>query len=310
MTSWRAVALAATAVVFALAIGIILGSGPLRTALTGQTAAQADDLRGQVADRDAQLLKRDQDLARTEELLRALVPVAVHGRLQGETVVLVVGASVPAESVATTKAALTAAGATVTVTVSLSPSWLSAEQGAFRSALAEQIIADVGVPDTTAPAEHVLSGALVQAVVPSAAAASAPSPDPDTEPLDAALAAQRAAVLSDVLTKADLVTFARAAAPPAEGDDLAPDVTPDPTLAVLLVGDQEDPAERALAAQQWVQLGATFAEAGLGVVLVTGAPRSGWCECRRRRVDHRRPARHSRRGTRADRGWSRLLRLR
>jgi hypothetical protein len=157
----------------------------------------------------------------------------------------------------------------------MSPAWLSAEQGAFRSALAEQIIADVGAPDASASAEQVLSGALVQAVVPSAAAAAAPSADPDTAPLDAALAAQRAAVLSDVLANAELVTIDRTEPSASDTDqELAADVEPDPTLAVILVGDIDDPVERAVGARQWVHLGAAFAQAGLSVVLVTGSPQS------------------------------------
>ena len=269
MTSWRGVAIGALAVVFAIAVGIILGSGPLRTALTGQTAAQADALRGELADRDAQLIAKDQLLAANQELIAALVPVAAHDRLAGETAVVLVGPGVDASAVEATTAALEAAGADVSATATLAPSWLSAEHVAFRAALAQQIIADVGVADATASPEQVLSGALVQALVPSAAVAAGPAPDPGEAPLDAAIAAQRSAVLRDVLTRAELVTIAEAQTP---SDPASP--APEPTIAVILVGDETDAAARATSAQQLVRLAAAFGQAGLGTVLASGTPQS------------------------------------
>jgi hypothetical protein len=184
--------------------------------------------------------------------------------------VLVVGPGVEAQAVAATTAALEAAGAEVSATATLAPAWLSAEHVAFRGALAQQIVADVGVADATASAEQVLNGALVQAVVPSAAVAAAPEPDPSEAPLDAAIAAQRSTVLSEVLTRAELVAIAQDG-----GSDDAGENEPEPTLVVILVGDEADAAARTASAQQLVRLAAAFGEAGLGAVLASGTPQSG-----------------------------------
>lgn len=274
MRSLRAGILAAALALFTLALGIILGSGPLRTALTGQTAAQADALRGQIADRDAQLLAKDAEIERGEELLAQLVPVAVRDRLAGQAVVVVIGPGVDSDAATSVVDALEAAGAAVTASANLSDTWLAGEQVAFRKALAEQIVADVGVPDATASADQILAGALVQALVPEAAAAPGPTPDPEDEPLDAAIAAQRSTVLSDVLTRAGLVTIARNVPEPSAQDDVALALGPTATLAIVLVGDQADAVERAAGADRYVRLGAAFAAAGLGTVLVTGAPQA------------------------------------
>jgi hypothetical protein len=187
--------------------------------------------------------------------------------LAGETVVVIIGPGVDPQHADAVSAALESAGASISATATLSPAWVSAEHGAFRAALAKEIVADVGVADVTASTEQVLNGALVQALVPAAAVAAAPSPDPSKAPLDAALAEQRSTVLSDVLTRAELATIEHAAG---DGD---PDAEPPaPTIAVILVGDEEDAAARAASAQQLVRLAAAFGEAGLGGVLATGAP--------------------------------------
>jgi len=272
MRSWRAGLVAAAAMVFTLALGVILGSGPLRTALTGQSAAQADALRTQIAERDAQLAAKDEEIARGAQVLEQLVPVAVQGRLLGQGVVIVVGPGMDEDAVAATADALRAAGATVTATARLSDTWLAAEQGAFRRALAEQIVTDVGVPDAGASAEQILAGALVQALVPSAALADAPAPDPADAPLDAAISAQRSAVLAEVLTRADLVVIEDSADGPAAGDGQLHG--PSASLAVILVADEADAVARAAGADRFARLGAAFASARVGTVLVTGAPQT------------------------------------
>lgn len=267
MRSWRSAVLVAAVAVFMLALGVILGSGPLRTALTGQTAAQADALRTQIAQRDAQLEAKDAEIARGQELLAQLVPVATRDRLAGQAVVIVIGPGVEPEALVAVTEALIAAGASLTATARLDDSWLVNEQGAFRGALAEQIIADVGVEDESASVDQILAGALLQALVPESAAQAQTAPDPQDEPLEAAIASQRSEVLSDVLTRAGLVAIDRPAS------DAAATASP-ATLAIVLAGDEQDAAERKIAAERLVRLGATFASAGLGTVVVTGVPQA------------------------------------
>jgi hypothetical protein len=232
-------------------------------------------LRGEIADRDAQLIAKERLLASQDELVSALVPVAAEDRLTGQSVALIVGPGVDPEAVATTVAAFESAGASIDSTVTLSPLWLSPEHIAFRGALAEQIIADVGGIQPGASTEQVLSGALVQALVPAAAQEASPTPEPDEAPLDAAVAAQRSAVLSDLLTRAELVEIHGQTPATGEPADIDGEPLPGPSVAVVLVGDEPDADSRAAASQQLVRLAATFAEADLGTVLASGAPSEG-----------------------------------
>lgn len=285
MTSWRAVVLATAAVLLALAIGIILGSGPLRTALTGQSAAQSDALRAQVAELTEQY---EQQQLSTEAYARALTelgPIATEGRLEGQGVAIVSTADVTAEQIATATATIEGAGGTVVATASLGSVWLAEEQGAFRAAMAEQIATDVGGIEDDAAPEAILHEALVQALLPAVAEAATeaqegalPGPDPTVS---------RSAVLRELLARAELatVTDTGATVPVPEGEPTPapvegqPASVPTADLVVMLVGDEAiasaqagDPASDA---SSLARLGAAFAAAQSAVVIATGPARDG-----------------------------------
>lgn len=285
MTSWRAVVFAAAAVLVALAIGVILGSGPLRTALTGQTAAESDALRAQVADLTSQY---EQQQLSTEVYARALAelgPIATQGRLEGHAVAIVTTPDVTAAQIESATSTIESAGGTVVATASLRTGWFAEEQAAFRAAMAQQIATDVGGTEEGAAPEAVLHSALVQALLPAVAEAATeqedgalPGPDPTVS---------RSEVLRELLARAELATVGETGntlpAPqdeptqaPEEGEADRP---PTADLVVILVGDQAlasaESGDPAPDAASLARLGAAFAASQKAVVVVTGPAHEG-----------------------------------
>lgn len=192
----RSRAVFAAFLVLALAVGVVVGmSTPRDAAVTGAAASpgqEAQDALAQVAQRDA--------------WLRDVATASVAGRLGGRSVAVLVAAGVSAEDVDQVVAALGEAGATVGVEAALSALWWAPEFAAYRSEIADQLEGSVAGVDGLASTE-VLQHAIVQALVPGAV-----PPGADTAgdvgvdfPSDA-VAADRADVLREVLTRSELLS--------------------------------------------------------------------------------------------------------
>lgn len=252
MRGARGVALGAAAAVFALALGLILGSGPLRDLVLGDSGAQADALRREIAERDARIAavtdERDA-LARYQD---ALTPALIAGRLKALPVLLVLDADLAPEHVEALLAAVDSAGAQIVTTVTLTPTWHDPDQAVFRAALADELSGEIYEPPAGASTQQLLHVALLQAVVPSAAKPPAPVDglvDPDA-------VSTQSQVLRDVLERAGLVSIS-AALP----DEDAPALEP---AAVIIVTAQGEAS--------FVAWGAMFRTAGLATVVTTFAP--------------------------------------
>ena len=194
--SGRSRLLVVALVVFALAIGVLIGSGPLRSALLGTTNTDARDLatvegRAAIAEAKAQ---------QGEDFADATGPIAVRGHLDGIAVALVRTADATDEDAAAAAAHMADAGATTASTVALTEDWASDERAPFRDALAEQIATAMDDPPVGATTAQVLSAALAEALAPGA----------DGDFVDAA-AQERADTLWTLLSDAQLVTGERAA---------------------------------------------------------------------------------------------------
>lgn len=194
MTDFRGRVLIVSLVLLALAGGVLLGSGPLRTAVSGSGARESDAL---IAERDAAVADAQaaQDSAAIgERYAVASAPRVLANTIAGRSVAVVVMPGVDgAEEVA---ARVSDGGAVVVSTVTIGDDWVSQTRSAFREALAEQM-ADtiVNAPDG-ARAGDLLALALTQALVP------APGPD----------GVQRSDTLWTLLTEANLVSGDRGTA--------------------------------------------------------------------------------------------------
>ncbi len=263
------------ALVFALALGVILGSGPLRTAFLGEGAREAEALRAQLAERDNAVA----DAAAENELLARyldeLSHVAAEDRLADRTIAVVVAPGVDPDDADAMAKAFTDAGGTVVATATLTPLWLDPDQVAFRTALAEEIVADVGVATEQTAPEAVLQSALVQILAPTLGGTSeGAEPDPALPP-DSTLPQEQAEVLLTVLSRAGLVELERSSAP--APDDAAPGVA-EPDVVVVLTPDAPPHGEDLPFADNsaaLARLASTIAGNGLPTVLAQGGRTTG-----------------------------------
>ncbi len=219
--------------IFAMAVGVILGSGPLRTAFLGDNARESEALRDQVAQRDQAVADAHAQSELLARYLDELTDVAAQGRLADINVALVVAPGVTRDQVDAMAATITQAGGTVVATATLADAWLDPDQAAFRAALAEQLVADVGVSaDQTSP-EAVLHAALLYVLAPSLADVPQSTAAPDSDlPPDTTLPQDRAGVLLTVLERAELLDVEKAS--PAAGPDDTQAIAADVHVAIVL----------------------------------------------------------------------------
>jgi hypothetical protein len=128
----------------ALAVGIVLGAGPLQQDIGARLTEQIKTLRAEKTQ-----LRTDLDTARRNAAARdtfssAVAPAVLKGRLTGKTVALVVAPGVDADLVKNATASLIAAGAKVGSTVTLNDVWADPSKITLRNTVAS--------PFATAPA--------------------------------------------------------------------------------------------------------------------------------------------------------------
>jgi hypothetical protein len=192
----------AASLVLALAVGMVMGLAAPRDAEVSQaspsTGADAEEALAQVALRDAWL----------DEVAAA----SIAGRLDGTSVAILIADGASPEDVDTVTAALESAGATVGLEASLSAEWWTPELAAYRGEIADQVSESVVGAEGFASTD-LLQHAIVQALVPGAvpAGATAPGGVEGEFPGDG-VAADRADVLLEVLTRSELVSVGQAGA--------------------------------------------------------------------------------------------------
>jgi hypothetical protein len=190
-----------TAVFLALAVGVVLGSGPLRTALVSQLTNESAELRDALAASKSETA----EAVREGEIGQVFVDEAsatlIGGVLEDRNVAIVRLLEPDGAQVQQLRVRLEESGATVTANLSILPAWTDDGLTAFRSAFAEQIVASVvGVDQTVAP-DRVLAHALAQALVPTEAI----EEETTTGAPATATAEERSGVLLDLLRGAELV---------------------------------------------------------------------------------------------------------
>lgn len=201
---------------FAMAIGLVLGSGPLRTALIGSLGAQVDSLEDQVA--QAQLGEERANVTNDygDEWVAATAPQLLGTTLAGHAVALVAVDSPDPDAVAGVAGSVTQAGATVAATVTVESLWTDPNQSAFRAALAPQLAPSIAGLNGTETVDEVFAQALAQALLPALVPADATATAPDAgaggdgapAPIGPA-EADRGSVLWTLLTDAGLVSGTR-----------------------------------------------------------------------------------------------------
>ena len=235
------------AIFFALATGIILGAGPLDEQVDETLVDQIPQLREENQQLRDQIVAMEANLAFEETFVESVAPTLVADRLIDRQAALVELPGADEEQVAAVRAQLEAAGASISATATVAPTWSDPDSEPALDAIAAELVTS----GTTLPSEGtgydrgaaVLAGALLRP-------GDTPSVDADTDQLAAVATAYREAGLATV----DV----------ADGED------PQATLAVVVAGPPpEDDAERRTST--WTSLVSALDAAGDGSVL-GGAP--------------------------------------
>lgn len=211
----------------ALAVGILLGAGPLQEDLGTTLTNQVSTLRQEKTDLRTQLDVAQQRLEADDEFATDVTPQLVGSRLGGYPIVLVTLPGADADATTELATVLTASGATITGTVAVTGGWTDPAKAGARERLANSLAPVVGTGDGSADATSgdATSGGATDPATSGGATPSDASPDDDAADLDVRLGRLLAGALvvprlTDAgrtttastqtlagLAKADLVTF-------------------------------------------------------------------------------------------------------
>jgi hypothetical protein len=236
---------------FALAIGLVLGSGPLRTALIGSLGAQVDSLEGQVDEAELAAERANVENDYGQEWVDATAPMLLGEELSGRAVATIALDGADANATEGVARRIVDAGGSVAAAVTVAPLWTDPNQSAFRAALASQLAPSVIGLDGHEEVDEVFAQALAQSLMPTLVPQDGDGDDGEGDDGEAAdseeelgAAADRAGVLWTLLSDAGLVTGEREAAAdsivliagePAEDDAVAESqVASQATIATVL----------------------------------------------------------------------------
>ncbi|MFH5822648.1 copper transporter [Georgenia sp. AZ-5] len=183
------------AVFLALAVGIVLGAGPLRDTIGDTLTGQVEELR---ADRDqlrAELAGAEADVTERSAYLDASAPVLLDGALAGRDVAVVTLPGTTEDDVQEVRDRVGQAGAELVGEVAVTEAWTDPDNRSFRQSFAGQLLGYLQpAPAADAGIETIFGLALGHALT-GAGPDGAPTPDAGT--------------LLDLLTSADapLVTI-------------------------------------------------------------------------------------------------------
>lgn len=166
MIDFRYHVVSLVSVFMALAVGIVLGAGPLNEGIsTGIT----DQVRQLTEDRNQMRTERDAALATAEaqdSWAQTVGPALVARQLGGRAVAVV---ELPGADASQTDAAvdeLTTAGATISARVTVQSKWTDPDEATFRSQLAAQLAGQLtSAPDTAAGTDALLAAELGRALL-------------------------------------------------------------------------------------------------------------------------------------------------
>lgn len=152
-------------VFLALAVGIILGAGPLQGAIGETLTEQVDALRAERTDLRTELDATQTALDGDERFIEAAGAQLVTGSLQDQRVAIVQLGEVPQDEADGVLNQLTTAGANVVSTSVLTESWTDAAEESSRATVAEGLRANLGAaaPESEDPSET-LGAALALAL--------------------------------------------------------------------------------------------------------------------------------------------------
>ncbi len=192
-------------VFLALAVGIVLGAGPLKETIGDTLTGEVDALRSRAADLRTELDGTQADLARSEQVFAAVAPDLLEGVLSQRRVAVLTVGDVELSVVEGVIERLGQAGAQVTVTAGVTEAWTDPTRRSYRQSLAGTLVEYLDpVPDQTSGTPVELAEALIQSLT-------------TADPADPGAFTEDARIVLGVLTESGLVATEGEILVPADG---------------------------------------------------------------------------------------------
>ena len=165
MIDFRYYLVSIVSIFLALAVGIVLGAGPLKGDIGTRLTEQMTALRAEKAQ-----LRTDLDVARRGASARdtfatAVGPAVVRGRLAGKTIAIVVAPGVDTDLVKNATASVVAAGARVGSVVTLTDSWADPSKTTLRNTVASPFASLVKAPVGTSSPDQLAAAVLARSIL-------------------------------------------------------------------------------------------------------------------------------------------------
>ena len=166
MIDFRYFLVTIVAIFFALAVGIVLGSGPLETTINGAIQGQTNQLVTQKRALQDTIAQLNSQQASQDNFTKAIEPAVVSGLLAGQSVTLLVLPGASADDVRASNDVVVEAGASVGGTITVTDAWSDpAQRDVLTQLTASLAPASEHLPsDPYEAAATVLSSALVDKV--------------------------------------------------------------------------------------------------------------------------------------------------
>lgn len=190
-------------VFLALAIGIVLGAGPLKDAIGDQLTGQVEELRTGKEELRVALTEAEANLGHRDAFLEGVSADLLAGALPGRRIALIELDEPQDDVVDALTTQLAAAGASVTARVQLDESWTNDSKATFRQSLASSLTSYLDPEPAEQSTEADLATALIQSLT-------------SIEPGDENSPSAAAADIRSLLAASDLVTFDDVEALPAD----------------------------------------------------------------------------------------------
>lgn len=165
MIDFRYYLVSIVSIFLALAVGIVLGAGPLEGDIGARLTQQITALRAEKAQLRTDLDAAKRDAAARDTFTTAVAPAVIKGRLTGRTVALVVAPGADADLVKDATTSLVAAGARVGATVTLTDEWTDPTKLALRNTVAGPLAGVVKAPLGASTEDQLAATVLARAIL-------------------------------------------------------------------------------------------------------------------------------------------------
>jgi len=149
----------------ALAVGIVLGAGPLKEDIGNRLTEQTTALRAEKTQLRAELAAEKRGTAARDTFSTSVAPAIAKDRLAGRTIALVIVPGTDADLVKNATASVVSAGAKVGSTITLTDAWADPAKRTFRNNLASQLADLVKAPLAANSPDQLAASVLARTIL-------------------------------------------------------------------------------------------------------------------------------------------------